>query len=150
MEHLIHKILYNLLRIEYDYKATHTYKLKILWTTTDHSSYIIFLSLADFHIPCTDVDECKDKTACQCPECSCKNTWGSYECSCSGDLLYIKDHDTCISQFIHDLAFIALHFDSSALFFVHLFIFPIMFLVQVRGLLRLGLHGLPFGSFFLD
>ncbi|RVW26768.1 Vacuolar-sorting receptor 4 [Vitis vinifera] len=46
----------------------------------------------------TDVDECKEKKACQCPECSCKNTWGSYECTCSGDLLYIRDHDTCISK----------------------------------------------------
>ncbi|XWS63001.1 hypothetical protein CRYUN_Cryun06bG0059000 [Craigia yunnanensis] len=45
---------------------------------------------------CEDVDECKEKKACQCPECSCKNTWGSYECTCSGDLLYI--HDTCISK----------------------------------------------------
>ncbi|KAK1385703.1 hypothetical protein POM88_023438 [Heracleum sosnowskyi] len=26
---------------------------------------------------CVDVDECKDKKACQCPEYSCKNTWGS-------------------------------------------------------------------------
>ncbi|PHU13540.1 Vacuolar-sorting receptor 1 [Capsicum chinense] len=47
---------------------------------------------------CEDIDECKQKKACQCPECSCKNTWGSYECSCSGDLLYIRDHDTCISK----------------------------------------------------
>ncbi|PQQ00536.1 vacuolar-sorting receptor 3 [Prunus yedoensis var. nudiflora] len=47
---------------------------------------------------CEDVDECKEKKACQCPECSCKNTWGSYDCSCSGNLLYIKDHDTCISK----------------------------------------------------
>ncbi|KAK3193026.1 hypothetical protein Dsin_024336 [Dipteronia sinensis] len=47
---------------------------------------------------CQDVDECKEKKACQCPECSCKNTWGSYECTCSGDLLYIRDHDTCISK----------------------------------------------------
>ncbi|CAI9294525.1 unnamed protein product [Lactuca saligna] len=47
---------------------------------------------------CEDVDECKEKKACQCPECSCKNTWGSYECSCSGDFLYYKDHDTCISK----------------------------------------------------
>uniref|UniRef100_A0A7N0TVG5 EGF-like domain-containing protein n=1 Tax=Kalanchoe fedtschenkoi TaxID=63787 RepID=A0A7N0TVG5_KALFE len=47
---------------------------------------------------CEDVDECKEKKACQCPECSCKNTWGSYDCSCSGDLLYIRDHDTCISK----------------------------------------------------
>ncbi|KAK6945989.1 PA domain [Dillenia turbinata] len=47
---------------------------------------------------CEDIDECKEKKACQCPECSCKNTWGSYECSCTGDLLYIRDHDTCISK----------------------------------------------------
>ncbi|KAF6135702.1 hypothetical protein GIB67_028273 [Kingdonia uniflora] len=44
-----------------------------------------------------NVDECKEKKACQCPACSCKNTWGAYECSCSGDLLYMKDHDTCIT-----------------------------------------------------
>ncbi|KAI3769998.1 hypothetical protein L6452_01116 [Arctium lappa] len=47
---------------------------------------------------CKDIDECKEKKACQCPECSCKNTWGSYECTCSGDRLYIRDHDTCISK----------------------------------------------------
>ncbi|KAG0500594.1 hypothetical protein HPP92_000666 [Vanilla planifolia] len=47
---------------------------------------------------CEDVDECKERTACQCPECRCKNTWGSYECSCSGDLLYMREHDTCISK----------------------------------------------------
>ncbi|KAL8206025.1 hypothetical protein R6Q57_009576 [Mikania cordata] len=47
---------------------------------------------------CEDIDECKDKTACQCPECKCKNTWGSYECSCSGNLLYMTEHDTCISK----------------------------------------------------
>ncbi|KAL4563595.1 hypothetical protein LXL04_027639 [Taraxacum kok-saghyz] len=29
---------------------------------------------------------------------SCKNTWGSYECSCGSDLLYIRDHDTYISK----------------------------------------------------
>lgn len=46
---------------------------------------------------CEDVDECKEK-ACRCSECSCTNTWGSYNCSCSGDLLYIRDHDTCISK----------------------------------------------------
>ncbi|XP_039117679.1 vacuolar-sorting receptor 4-like [Dioscorea cayenensis subsp. rotundata] len=47
---------------------------------------------------CGDIDECKEKKACQCPECTCKNTWGSYDCSCAGDLLYIKEHDTCISK----------------------------------------------------
>ncbi|XP_073022476.1 vacuolar-sorting receptor 3-like isoform X3 [Primulina eburnea] len=47
---------------------------------------------------CGDIDECLEKKACQCPECSCKNTWGSYECTCGKDLLYIRDHDTCISK----------------------------------------------------
>lgn len=47
---------------------------------------------------CEDINECKEKVACQCSECSCKNTWGSYDCSCKGDLLYMRDHDTCISK----------------------------------------------------
>ncbi|KAM0854372.1 hypothetical protein ACQ4PT_050469 [Festuca glaucescens] len=47
---------------------------------------------------CEDVDECKEKTACQCKECKCKNTWGSYECGCGSGLLYMKEHDTCISK----------------------------------------------------
>ncbi|KAJ0088032.1 hypothetical protein Patl1_31555 [Pistacia atlantica] len=47
---------------------------------------------------CEDVDECKEKLACTCPQCKCKNTWGSYECSCSGGLLYMQEHDTCISK----------------------------------------------------
>ncbi|XP_050234397.1 vacuolar-sorting receptor 6-like [Mercurialis annua] len=47
---------------------------------------------------CEDYNECKDGTACQCDGCSCKNTWGGYECKCKGDLLYIKDQDTCIER----------------------------------------------------
>ncbi|PIA37441.1 hypothetical protein AQUCO_03000192v1 [Aquilegia coerulea] len=47
---------------------------------------------------CEDVDECKERLACQCSECRCKNTWGSYECSCSGNSLYMHEHDTCIGQ----------------------------------------------------
>lgn len=47
---------------------------------------------------CEDINECKERKACNCPECRCKNTWGSYECTCNGDLLYIRDHDTCISK----------------------------------------------------
>ncbi|KAL8262277.1 hypothetical protein R6Q59_026326 [Mikania micrantha] len=47
---------------------------------------------------CEDIDECEEKTACQCPDCKCKNTWGSYECRCGGDLLYITEHDICISK----------------------------------------------------
>lgn len=47
---------------------------------------------------CHDIDECKERKACQCPECSCRDTWGGYDCTCGGDLLYIKEHDTCISK----------------------------------------------------
>ncbi|KAL5578438.1 hypothetical protein UlMin_020137 [Ulmus minor] len=47
---------------------------------------------------CEDVDECKEKSACQCEGCSCKNTWGGYDCKCRGDLLYIKEQDTCIER----------------------------------------------------
>ncbi|KAI3788596.1 hypothetical protein L2E82_01367 [Cichorium intybus] len=47
---------------------------------------------------CEDINECKEKTACQCSNCKCKNTWGSYECSCKGNLLYLKEHDTCLSK----------------------------------------------------
>ncbi|XP_008370265.3 vacuolar-sorting receptor 1-like isoform X1 [Malus sylvestris] len=46
---------------------------------------------------CEDVDECKEKTACQCSQCKCKNTWGSYECSCGGGLLYMRENDACIA-----------------------------------------------------
>ncbi|KAK9756152.1 hypothetical protein RND81_01G077100 [Saponaria officinalis] len=45
---------------------------------------------------CEDVDECKEGTACQCPNCSCKNSWGGFDCKCGGGRLYIKDQDTCI------------------------------------------------------
>ncbi|KAL6528561.1 Vacuolar-sorting receptor 2 [Orobanche minor] len=47
---------------------------------------------------CEDIDECKEMVACQCRDCKCKNTWGSYECSCRGRLLYIHEHDTCINK----------------------------------------------------
>eukprot|EP00249_Psilotum_nudum_P016620 c25912_g1_i1 orf=674-2713(-) len=47
---------------------------------------------------CDDIDECKERTACQCQGCRCMNTWGSYDCECQGDLLYIREHDTCISK----------------------------------------------------
>ncbi|KAL9239237.1 hypothetical protein vseg_013577 [Gypsophila vaccaria] len=45
---------------------------------------------------CEDIDECMEETACQCPNCSCKNSWGGFDCKCSGSRLYIKDQDTCI------------------------------------------------------
>ncbi|KAJ4754886.1 Vacuolar-sorting receptor 7 [Rhynchospora pubera] len=47
---------------------------------------------------CVDIDECKERTACQCNGCSCKNTWGSYDCKCKGNLVYIKGEDTCIAK----------------------------------------------------
>lgn len=47
---------------------------------------------------CIDIDECKEKSKCQCPECMCTNKWGDYDCGCSKDLLYIREHDTCISK----------------------------------------------------
>ncbi|XP_074311929.1 vacuolar-sorting receptor 1-like [Silene latifolia] len=50
-------------------------------------------------IQCEDIDECKEKLACQCPECNCRNTWGSYECSCRKGLLYMHEHDICISKY---------------------------------------------------
>ncbi|XP_020103412.1 vacuolar-sorting receptor 7-like [Ananas comosus] len=47
---------------------------------------------------CEDLNECKEKLACTCPGCSCKNTWGGFDCKCKGDLLYIKGQDTCIAK----------------------------------------------------
>lgn len=47
---------------------------------------------------CEDVNECKEKLACQCPDCKCKNTWGSFECSCSGKLMYMHSLDACIGS----------------------------------------------------
>ncbi|CAI5929857.1 unnamed protein product [Closterium sp. NIES-64] len=47
---------------------------------------------------CTDVDECAaDSTVCKCPDCHCSNTFGSFDCSCPGGLLYMRDSDTCIN-----------------------------------------------------
>ncbi|URD95009.1 vacuolar-sorting receptor [Musa troglodytarum] len=47
---------------------------------------------------CEDIDECKEKLACSCPECSCKNTWGGFDCKCKDNQLYIKGEDTCIAK----------------------------------------------------
>lgn len=47
---------------------------------------------------CEDVDECKERVSCQCDGCSCKNTWGGFECSCKGGQLYIMEHDACIER----------------------------------------------------
>lgn len=53
------------------------------------SVYIIYL---------LDIDECKEKSACQCDGCKCNNKWGSFECKCSGNRLYMKEQDTCIGK----------------------------------------------------
>lgn len=47
---------------------------------------------------CEDIDECKERTACQCADCSCKDTWGGYDCTCKGGLLYMKEQDACIGK----------------------------------------------------
>lgn len=49
-----------------------------------------------------DVDECKEKSACQCPECKCKNTWGSYECKCNSGLFYSRENDMCMGKALLD------------------------------------------------
>ncbi|KAG5389071.1 hypothetical protein IGI04_030612 [Brassica rapa subsp. trilocularis] len=36
-------------------------------------------------LKCEDIDECKEKSACQCDGCKCKNKWGSFKCKCSGN-----------------------------------------------------------------
>uniref|UniRef100_A0A0E0LEE1 Uncharacterized protein n=1 Tax=Oryza punctata TaxID=4537 RepID=A0A0E0LEE1_ORYPU len=47
---------------------------------------------------CEDLDECKEKLACTCPDCHCKNTWGNYECKCKGNQVYIRGEDICIAN----------------------------------------------------
>lgn len=49
----------------------------------------------------SDINECKERTACQCDGCTCKNTWGGYYCKCKGGQLYMKDQDTCIGKTAH-------------------------------------------------
>ncbi|KAL0740498.1 hypothetical protein Bca4012_082011 [Brassica carinata] len=49
-------------------------------------------------LKCQDINECKEKSACQCDDCKCKNNWGGYECKCSNNSLYMKEQDTCIER----------------------------------------------------
>jgi hypothetical protein len=49
-------------------------------------------------IELSDLDECKERLACTCPDCQCKNTWGNYECRCKGSQLYIRGEDVCIGK----------------------------------------------------
>ncbi|KAL5978750.1 Vacuolar-sorting receptor 6 [Asimina triloba] len=72
-----------------------------LWGQEDESELRGCHCPVGFHgdgYKCEDVDECKERIACKCDGCTCKNTWGGYDCKCKGDLLYIKDHDTCIGR----------------------------------------------------
>lgn len=47
---------------------------------------------------CADVDECaSDSHVCKCKDCHCSNAFGSFDCSCAGGLVYIRDNDTCIN-----------------------------------------------------
>ncbi|KAM7524750.1 hypothetical protein LguiA_014652 [Lonicera macranthoides] len=52
----------------------------------------------DGYTSCEDINECKEGVACQCNGCSCKNTWGGYDCKCKGDKLYIREQDSCIER----------------------------------------------------
>ncbi|KAL1360117.1 hypothetical protein HN51_005466 [Arachis hypogaea] len=48
---------------------------------------------------CEDIDECEEKLKCQCPQCKCKNTWGSYECKCGSGLFYSQENDVCMGKY---------------------------------------------------
>ncbi|KAK2405780.1 vacuolar-sorting receptor [Trifolium repens] len=62
-------------------------------------AFLTMLSWGDGVHSCEDVDECKEKLACQCPECACKNTWGSYECRCSNGLFHVRESDMCFGKY---------------------------------------------------
>ncbi|CAE6029973.1 unnamed protein product [Arabidopsis arenosa] len=49
-------------------------------------------------LKCEDINECKERSACQCDDCKCKNNWGGYECKCSNNSIYMKEEDTCIER----------------------------------------------------
>jgi hypothetical protein len=73
----------------------------------------------------TDLDECKERLACTCPDCQCKNTWGNYECKCKGNQLYIRGEDVCIGKrkvAELEIFFLYLHsFDSAKLTYLELY-----------------------------
>lgn len=84
-------------------KAMVLTNVKVQLNNFTHTNFIYiaycFMCCLCAHVLLTiDVDECKEKTACQCRNCQCQNTWGSYECTCGGSLLYMREHDTCISE----------------------------------------------------
>jgi hypothetical protein len=76
-----------------------------------------------------DVDECKEKLACQCPECACKNTWGSYECRCSNGLFYVRESDMCIGE-----SEVFFSFFSNLILFLPLTIYVHHFILLVQPL----------------
>eukprot|EP00270_Netrium_digitus_P006016 TRINITY_DN1813_c0_g1_i3.p1 TRINITY_DN1813_c0_g1~~TRINITY_DN1813_c0_g1_i3.p1 ORF type:complete len:606 (+),score=130.28 TRINITY_DN1813_c0_g1_i3:60-1820(+) len=48
---------------------------------------------------CEDVDECAEGLRCQCSGCSCKNTIGSFQCSCTDPkAVFIGESEICISR----------------------------------------------------
>ena len=66
---------------------------------------VLFLYIGIYSSPsvgfASDINECKERSACRCDGCSCKNTWGAYECKCKGDLLYIREQDACIGKLMN-------------------------------------------------
>lgn len=77
---------------------TTSFRYSVLHKTGCHKKASLILLLFSCS---TDVNECKDRLACQCDGCTCKNTWGGYDCKCNGNLLYIKEQDTCIGKALH-------------------------------------------------
>ncbi|KAK9268050.1 hypothetical protein L1049_010489 [Liquidambar formosana] len=75
-----------------------------------HHAVSLYMYIHIHHIRCfgihqcfsldflSDINECKKHLACQCDGCTCKNTWGGYDCKCQGDLMYIMEQDTCIER----------------------------------------------------
>lgn len=74
-----------------NFRQSHVF---FIWSISE-MSYSVHSGTVD-----ADIDECKERSACQCDGCSCKDTWGGYECKCKGDLLYIAERDACIGKML--------------------------------------------------
>lgn len=57
------------------------WRWNLFFTKNFKFSNLVYLKLVHFCI--LDIDECKEKSACQCDGCKCKNKWGSFKCKCS-------------------------------------------------------------------